>query len=177
MHENSSLNILEGTNISGKLVYRGEEKYQVPSNVNVAEYEFIEIQPQVSSESSVGKTVYSYIRKIFTLALYYLFALLLYKLFPRYFEKAGNFIAQKPASAAGIGIAAFGSMIGNYISSDTIISHSIHFKGSVFMFAGLLFLFAAIVTFLFAEIPVSLWLGSRLIKDKRVSRQSLHWDW
>ena len=48
MHENSSLNILEGTNISGKLVYRGEEKYQVPSNVNVAEYEFIEIQPQVS---------------------------------------------------------------------------------------------------------------------------------
>lgn len=35
------------------------------------------------------------------------------------------------------------------------------------MFAGLLFLFAAIVTFLFAEIPVSLWLGSRLIKDKK----------
>ncbi|NMA67694.1 MAG: hypothetical protein GX957_15935, partial [Clostridiaceae bacterium] len=165
--ENSSLNILPGTNISGKLTYEGKDTYQLPSNVNVSDYEFIKVQPSAAAQPTVGRTVLSYVKKIITLIVYYLFALLIYKLFPRYFEKSGLFIARRPGTATAIGIAAFGSMAGGVIFLFILLLITLFiFKGSVFLFVGLVFFFIIIITVLFAEIPVSLWLGGMVLKDR-----------
>jgi len=98
---------------------------------------------------------------------YYLFALLLYKLFPRFFLRSGDFIEAKPLSAAGIGIATLGTLVAGSLSLVLLLILAIILvKGSVFFFGLLLFIFVMVVTVLFADIPVSIWLGNVITSRK-----------
>lgn len=165
----ANLNILPGTEIKGKLTYEGTSDYQVPSGVQVGDYEYVAIQSPASEKQSFGQTIMPYVRKLLTLVVYYLFALLIYKMFPRFFEKSGSFIAQKPVNAAGIGVATFGSLVGGAIFLIILLLITVFvLKASVFMFAGLVFVFVATITILFASIPVSMWLGSSLLRTNSV---------
>ncbi len=169
MQENSVLRINPGTVIKGKLIYKGVTRYEVPSDVQVGEYEYIKIEPASKQDLNQKINTWSIIKKIVTMFIYYLFALLLYKLFPRFFNRSGDFIEAKPISAAGIGIATLGSLVaGSLLLILLLILAIFIINGSVFFFGALLFTFVAVITILFADIPVSLWLGN-LITSRRTN--------
>jgi len=168
MQENSVFRMNPGTVIKGKLIYEGVTRYEIPSDVEVGEYEYIHIEPASKGNHINRINFWDIIKTIFTMLVYYLFALLLYKLFPRFFLRSGDFIEAKPLTAAGIGIATLGTLVaGSLFLILVLILTIIIFKGSVFLFGLLLFIFVSVVTILFADIPVSLWLGNVI-----TSRQS-----
>ncbi len=167
MQEGSAFRMLPGTVIKGKLVYKGVTRYEVPSDVQVGDYEYIQIAPVSKQDINNRINFWDVIKKIFTMLIYYLFALLLYKLFPRFFVRSGDFIEAKPISAAGIGIATLGSLVAGSLLLILLLVMTIFIiKGSVFFFGLLLFIFVMVVTILFADIPVSIWLGNVITNRK-----------
>ncbi len=165
MDENSTLNLLPGTVIKGKLTYKGVLAYQVPADVSVGSYEYIKINPVSKTQAEPKFDLWSILRALITMVLYYLVALLLYKLFPRFFARSGDFIAAKPLTSAGIGIATLGSLVGGGLLLILLLVLTlVIFKGTVFFFTGLIFVFFTALTFVFADIPVSLWLGNALAR-------------
>jgi hypothetical protein len=69
-------------------------------------------------------------------------------------------------TAAGIGIATLGSLVGGLLLLIILLIVTIFiFNASIFFFVGLVFTFITAVTILFADIPVSLWLGKSLLKN------------
>ena len=164
MTENSSFRILPGTVIKGKLTYKGVADYNFPNGVEVGEYEYIAIDP-VSRQPDRTLSIWAAVKWVLTMGLYYLIGLGLYKLFPWFFERSGALIAEKPVAVAGTGVAAFGSIVGGSILLFILLLLTLAlFRGIVFLAAaGLLGLVVLIVT-LFAGLPVSLWLGNRLLK-------------
>lgn len=166
MQEGSVFRMNPGTVIRGKLIYEGVTRYEIPSDVQVGEYEFIQTEP-VSKGTYNRINFWNIIKTIFTMLIYYLFALLLYKLFPRFFIRSGDFIEAKPLTAAGIGIATLGTLVaGSLLLILLLILAVIIIKGSVFFFGLLLFVFVTAVTILFADIPVSVWLGNVITNRK-----------
>lgn len=162
--ENGTLSMLPGTVINGKLTYRGVTEFHVPSYVTVNEYEYIKTDP-VSSEGIQGTDVMGIVKRIATIVVYYLFALLLFRLFPRFFVRSGKFISQNPLQAAGIGIATLGTFVGGLLLLLIIILLVITIlEFSVLGFTMLVLFFFAIATLVFAEIPVSLWLGDIILR-------------
>jgi len=168
MQENSVFRMNPGTVIKGKLIYEGVTRYEIPSDVHVGEYEFVPVEPAGKGDYNYNRiSLWSIIKTIFTMLIYYLFALLLYKLFPRFFLRSGDFIEAKPLTAAGIGIATLGTLVaGSLLLILLLILTVIIIKGSVFFFGLLLFIFVTVVTILFADIPVSLWLGNAITGRK-----------
>lgn len=167
MQEGSVFRMVPGTVIKGKLVYEGITRYEIPSDVQVGDYEYIKIEP--ASKQGVNQRIHlwSIIKKIATMFVYYLFALLLYKLFPRFFVRSGDYIEAKPISAVGIGIATLGSLVaGSLLLILILILAFFIIKGSVFFFGALFFAFVTVITILFADIPVSLWLGNVITSRK-----------
>ncbi|MGI6623062.1 MAG: hypothetical protein GX227_07500 [Clostridiaceae bacterium] len=169
MTEGSTLNILPGTVIKGKLTYEGVTKYEVPSDVQVGSYSYIRIEPVNKTSVQPAFSLWSFIKRIFTLLVYYLFALLIYKIFPRFFVRSGDFIEARPLSSAGIGIATLGSLVAGSLALILLLILAVFIiKGSVVLFGSLVFLFVTVVTILFADIPVSMWLGN-IITNRRLS--------
>ncbi|NLO99594.1 MAG: polymer-forming cytoskeletal protein [Clostridiaceae bacterium] len=167
MQEGSVFRMNPGTVIKGKLIYKGVTRYEIPSDVQVGDYEYIQIAPASKQDINNRVNIWNIIKKIFTMLIYYLFALLLYKLFPRFFVRSGDFIEAKPISAAGIGIATLGSLVaGSLLLVLLLILVLFIIKGSVFLFGLLLFVFVMVVTILFADIPVSIWLGNVITNRK-----------
>lgn len=165
--ERVSFEILPGTVIKGKLTHEGATRYEMPTGVQIGDYEFIEIQPTSPEAVKTTFTVWSLVKTIFTMLLYYLFALLLYKAFPRFFVRSGEFVAEKPLTAAGIGLATFGCLVaGGIFMVLLFLLVLLIFKGSVIFYAGLIFVFIATISLLLAPIPVSLWLGDRISNNR-----------
>lgn len=169
MTEGTSLKILPGTIVKGKLTYEGITNFEVPSDVQVGRYSFIKIEPVNKTATQPTFSLWNFIKKIFTLLVYYLFALLVYKLFPRFFVRSGDFIGARPLSSAGIGIATLGSLVAGSLALILLLILALFIiKGSVVLFGGLVFVFVTVLTILFADIPVSMWLGSA-ITNRRLS--------
>lgn len=167
MTEGTSLNILPGTIIKGKLTYEGVTKFEIPSDVQVGSYSYIKIEPVNKTNVQSTFSLWTFIKKIFTLLVYYLFALLIYKLFPRFFVRSGDFIGAKPLSSAGIGIATLGSLVAGSLGLILLLILALFvINGSVVLFGSLVFIFITVLTILFADIPVSMWLGS-VITNRR----------
>lgn len=167
MQEGSVFSMVPGTVIKGKLTYMGVTRYEIPSDVQVGDYEYIQIAPVSKQDVNNRINLWDIIKTIFTMLIYYLFALLLYKLFPRFFARSGDFIEAKPISAAGIGIATLGSLVAGSLLLILLLVMTIFIiKGSVFFFGLLLFVFVMVVTILFADIPVSIWLGNVITNRK-----------
>lgn len=159
--EQGSFNILPGTVINGKLTYKGKSEFHLPSYAQVQDYEFIKTSP--APEQGRRFDVMSIIKRIITLVVYYLFALLLFKLFPRFFVQSGKFISQKPVAAAGIGIATLGTFVGGLLLLLIIVLLVMTILDlSILGFTSLVFIFFGLVTVVFADIPVSLWLGDMI---------------
>ncbi len=169
MNEGTSLKLLPGTIIKGKLTYEGITKFEVPDDVQVGSYSFIKIEPVNNTKNQPSFSLWSFIKKIFTLLVYYLFALLIYKLFPRFFVRSGDFIGAKPLNSAGIGIATLGSLVAGGLALILFFILALFIiNGSVAFFGGLVLIFVTVLTIIFADIPVSMWLGS-VISNRNLS--------
>jgi hypothetical protein len=168
MSQNSSFRILPGTVINGTLTYEGVTPFTPPGDVSVKDFRFVQINP-ASNPYAKRFDLSDAVKLIITLSVYYLFALLLYKIFPRFFTRSGDFIAQKPLSSAGIGIAALGTFVGSLLLLLLLLLLTVFaLKFAIFGFTGLLLFFVGIVTILFADIPVSLWLGGLISRGSSV---------
>ena len=169
MTEDGKLDILPGTVIKGKLTYEGVKAYAVPSDVQVGSFSYVSIEPVDTTAAQSSLSLWSLIRKIFTLLAYYLIALLIYKIFPRFFVRSGDFIEAKPFSSAGIGIATLGSLVAGSLALILLMILALFIlKGSVVLFSTLAILFVTMVTVLFADIPVSMWIGN-IITNRKAS--------
>ncbi|HPU22378.1 MAG TPA: hypothetical protein PL099_05320 [Thermoclostridium caenicola] len=158
--ERASLNILQDTVINGKLTYIGANAFTPPSYARVKDYEYIKVSP---SESSSRMDVMAVVKRLATLTVYYLFALLLFRLFPRFFVRSGDFIAKSPLATAGVGMATLGTFVGGLlILLILILLVMTILDKSILGFTGLVFLFFGLMTILFADLPVSLWLGGKI---------------
>lgn len=168
MTQNTTFDILPGTVINGMLTYEGVSEYSLPGDVTVKDFKFVRINPTSAQEVS-RFDIMNIIKKIITLSIYYLFALLIYKLFPRFFVRSGEFISQKPLSAAGIGIATIGTFVGGLLLLLILFLLTLYiFNISIIAFTGLVLFFVGIVTVLFADLPVSLWLGGMMVRRSSV---------
>lgn len=164
MTEGSILEIKPGTVITGKLTYKGVTDYNLPSEVRIGSYEYVKIDP-VSMQAYSAFNLMAVVRTVVTMFVYYLFALLLYKFFPRFFVRSGDFLSNKMLSAAGIGVATLGTFVGAVLLMILVFLLTIFiFKFSIFGFTSLFLIFFAVVTFVFAALPVSLWLGNKVTK-------------
>lgn len=167
MTEGTTLKILPGTIIKGTLIYEGVTRFEVPSDVQVGNYSYIRIEPVNKTTARPSFSLWDFVKKIFTLLVHYLFALLIYKLFPRFFARSGDFIEAKPLSSAGIGIATLGSLVAGSLALILLLILALFvIKGSVVLFGSLVFVFIAVLTILFADIPVSMWLGNVITSRK-----------
>lgn len=167
MTEGSSLNILPGTIIKGKLTYEGVTEYAVPSDVQVGSYSYIRIEPKSKTSEQPTFSLWGLIKRIFTLLAYYLFALLIYKAFPRFFVRSGDFIEARPFSSAGIGIATLGSLVAGGLALILLMILALFIiKGSVALLGILVFVFVTVITIVLADIPVSMWLGNIITRRK-----------
>lgn len=166
MGEGTTLDFTPGTVIKGKLIYKGLSKPSIPTGVEIGGLEFVALDPA----SGQQKPVFDFLtlfKKLVTLLVYYLFGLLLYKLFPRFFVRTGDFIAAKPLSAVGIGIASLGTLVGSVLLLIIIFLLTLVLLNlSIFAFSGLVIVFFTAVITVFSTLPVSLWLGGRLTRHK-----------
>lgn len=159
---NNSLEVIPGTVIRGELIYEGTAGDSIPSGIRSRIYSSAApVSPAPARRQ--GITLWGIIKKIFTLLAYYLVALLLYKIFPRFFARSGRIIEASPLASAGIGIAAFGTLVVGCLALIFIILLALLiFNISVFIFSILMIVIAAAVTIFFADIPVSMWIGDKL---------------
>jgi cytoskeletal protein CcmA (bactofilin family) len=167
MTEDGTLDIQSGTIIKGKLTYEGVKEYAVPSDVQVGSYSYVSIEPVTKATEQTAFSLWGFIKRIFTLLVYYLFALLIYKVFPRFFVRSGDYIGANIFSSAGIGIATLGSLVAGSLGLILLLILALFIiKGSVVLFSSLVILFVTVVTILFADIPVSIWLGNIITNRK-----------
>lgn len=166
MGEGTTLDFTPGTVIKGKLIYKGLSRPIIPAGVEVGGVEFIALDPAIGQQKPVFDFL-TLFKKLVTILVYYLFALLLYKMFPRFFVRTGDFIAAKPLSAVGIGIATLGTLVGSVLLLIIIYLLTLVLLNiSVVAFMGLVMAFFAAVITVFSSLPVSLWLGGRLTRQK-----------
>lgn len=165
--EGTRVQIEPGTVISGKLTYMGDSTYAVPSGVQVGDFEYVQTYTTSNDLKLPAFSAWSAIKTIITMLIYFLLGFILYKLFPKFFIQSGEYIQQKPLSAAAIGIATLGSLVAGCLLLILIMFLSfLIFNASVFFVSGLLLTLVFTITVFLADLPVALWLGIVLYKKK-----------
>ena len=158
---------MPGATIKGKLTYTGTENYVLPSGVSVGEYEFIQVEPSASETAMPRFTTGKVIKTCITMLIYFLFALLIYKMFPSFSAQSGRIIRTEPVSVGGVGIATFGSLVGGAILLLLLLLIIVFIANlSVFGYILAIFFIILIITALLSMIPVSIWLGNTVLKKE-----------
>ncbi len=166
--------VLPGTVIKGKLTYQGADNYELPADVIAGEYEFIRTEPSNSEQAKPGLSPGKVIKQIITMLIFYLFALMIYKLFPRFFVKSGELIRTQPLNAAGVGVATFGCLAGGGILLILLLILIVLISNlSVLGYLLLIYIFIIAMAGLLATIPVSMWLGNIVSNGKSKAPGSL----
>lgn len=162
----TSLTVLPGTIIHGKLTYRGM-KADIQKGAQIASYHQVrsrfsaaELQQQV-----IHKTIWKFVRLIFGAAVYFLIALLLYRLFPVFFKRQGELISQKPLNMLGYGLVTIFSTIITLIVCIILLLLSILISPVFGLIFGLTSVAIYLLLFFFSIIPVAQWLGNLLTKE------------
>jgi hypothetical protein len=167
-----SITILPGTIIHGKLTYQATEVVAIPDgadvgNVNWIESESIEKNAEAKSNFSIGKLFSSFIKLLLATSVYFLIAMLFLKLFPGIFKNLSQSIQNNLLRTTVAGLLGILSVILVLIGFIVIIVFSILFKApSLIGFAGMISIGFYYALFYLAFMPVSLWIGNLLFKDK-----------
>lgn len=168
MSKDVTLTVAPGAKIHGTLSYKSVSAADISPQAQISETNWAQAKADISGNKPANTNYLSkFIKIIFTTAIYFLFGLLLYKLFPNFFKKLSENINEKPLAIFGRGlitiitpIVVLLCIILLFILSAWVISPSIGFL-LMTVFTG----FYALLFYL-AAIPVSLWLGTKLFKEK-----------
>lgn len=164
--QSSTVTISPTTIIHGKLTYTGIRQVQIPQGAKISDFEWVKPKVAEKTNDRAGIYIYKFIKLIFTTIIYYLIAMLLYKLFPEVFKKHGEIISEKPARVFSTGLISLASILLAIFIFVVLLVLSLIISPSIaFVFASVVTLFY-ILLFFFSTVPVSLWLGNKLFKDK-----------
>jgi hypothetical protein len=109
----------------------------------------------------------SFVKFVLGTIVYFLVAMLLFKLFPKIFIHQSDPIHDKPLQTAGIGLAAIFSILAVFIGLIFLTIFSVLLGAfSLSFVTGMLLTVFYIVLFYLSAIPVSLWFGNVLFKEK-----------
>lgn len=164
----SQITILPGTIIHGKLTYRSAAKTIIPKGATVRSHQWIKSVPRkTSSVPSAVDNVMSFAKMLLGTFIYFLLAMLLLKLFPKIFKRQSDPIHDKPLQTAGIGLAAILSIFAVFVGLIILTIFSILLGAfSLSFVTGMMLTVFYIALFYLAAMPVSLWLGSMLFKER-----------
>ena len=165
---NSSVTILPGTIIHGKLTYRSTAPINIPKGAVVNSSQWIKsTPPKTENQISIRSISVSFIKMIVATVAYFLFAMLFFRLFPGIFKNLSQAIQQNPLMTAGVGLLGILSILITLIGIIILVIFSIVFEtpellllittASIWIYTGLVCL---------ASIPVALWVGELLVKNR-----------
>ena len=163
-----TITILPGTVIHGKLTYKSPTQVDIPTGAVVKDYQWIKSTLSKTNRiPSPGAIVWSFIKMLLATAVYFLIAMLLWRLFPKIFMHLCDTIHAKPLQAVGLGLVGVLSIIAGCIGLIILILISILFNALSLSFVIAIIMAAFFVTlFYLATIPVALWLGNLLFKER-----------
>ena len=164
--DDTSVVISPETIIHGKLTYTGLKQVQVPQGAKISNYEWIKTKIAQNTEEKASNYIYKFIKLLFTTAIYYLIAMLLYKLFPEVFRKHGEIISEKPMKVFSVGLLSLASTFIAFFVFIILLVMSFVISPSIGLVFGSAVLLMYILIFFFSTVPVSLWLGNKIFKDK-----------
>lgn len=166
------LTVLPGTVIHGKLKYIGPREADIQNGAAIGSFEWVKpdfqekMAGKKAEERNAAYYVWKLIKILFTTAVYFLIAMLFYKLFPSAFMRQGKVIEEKPWKVLGVGFLAAISTVGALIVFIILLCLTFIISPSVGLVFGAAAALAYIVLFYLSTIPVSMWLGNVLAKDK-----------
>lgn len=158
--------------IHGKLIYRGmnEAVIQEGAKINGIQWEKLQPDHTRANEETPVRYLWKFVRTVLTALLYFVVGLLLYKLFPACFVRPGKYISEKPLNTIGAGLVAIIAVLAAIIVFIVLMLLSIALiSPSVGLVFGCVTLLAYILLFYLSTIPVSVWLGSLILKDEKYS--------
>lgn len=161
--------VLPGAIVHGKLTYKGLQQADIRDGAKISSYEWIKPEIKERTSSVVSKTtenIWRLIRLLFTTLVYFLVAMMLYKMFPAVFIQQGEIIRQKPLNVFGVGLIGMASILLSIIIFVILLILSIILSPSIGLVFGAIALLGYIILFYFSTIPISLWLGNLIFKDK-----------
>lgn len=164
----TSLTVLPGTIIHGKLTFRGQ-KADIQSGSQIAN--FRQIRPHISlaerRSRELNQTIWKFVHLIFSTAVYFLLALLIYRFFPVFFKRQGELASAKPWGMMGIGAVTLLSTIIAFIAWIILLVLSLLISPLFGLTFGALVMAGYMALFFFSTIPVAFWLGNLILGERR----------
>ena len=163
----ASLIVLPGAVIHGKLRFTGTNAdIQKGAKADNFKWTKSAITPEEKSTQEVKKYIWKFMKMLFTTLVLFLIGLLLYKLYPTIITRMGEFSVKKPGNAIVYGIAAVFSTIPAFVIFIILLALSFIMTPAFGLIFGLSATGIYIVLFYFSTIPVGLWIGNLILKNK-----------
>lgn len=163
------ITILSGTKIHGKLTYKSTKEARIENSADLSNMEWIEITKVAKGKETpgIGELISEIFKTLLSIAVYFIIGMLIYKVLPATFKKQGELVEEEPFKMMGIGLLGIASIIASAIALVIIIILSVLLSSvEVGIIATLITVVFYIVLIYLSFIPVSLWLGNRILKDK-----------
>jgi cytoskeletal protein CcmA (bactofilin family) len=163
----SKLTVLPGTIIHGTLIYKGNNA-EIHEGAKIGDFQWD--KSKVTAPDRQKREIYYYlwkfVRLLVTTAVYFLIGLLLFRLFPTFFERAAAFVTEKPWNALGGGLITMFSVIVVTVICMVLLILSLLMSPAFGIVSSITAIgFYALVFFL-ATIPVAIWLGTLALREK-----------
>lgn len=164
-----NLIILPGAVIHGKLTYSGITPAEIQNGASVGNFRWektTENVKEAEQKITAGYVIKRLIRTLITAVLYFLIASLFMKAFPPIFTRQERIIRLKTLNVIGLGFLTVISVTASIIITIVLSMLSLFaVLPSIAVFFGSSLIFLYILIYYFSTIPVSLWLGDRILSS------------
>ena len=163
----ATLTVLPGTIIHGTLRCRGSSA-DIQQGAKVGDIQWVKSTVTASEKQKreLNHYLWKFVRLMVTMAVYFLLGLLLFKLFPAFFGYAFEFVSRKPWNAVGYGLIAVFSTIAAAIACVVLLVMSLVMSPAFGLISGIAVTGFYALLFFLAMVPVALWLGTLILKEK-----------
>ena len=163
----SKLTVLPGTIIHGTLNFGGDNAdIQEGAKINDFQWDKSKVTAPDKQKREVYHYLWKFVRFFVTTAAYFLIGLLLFRLFPAFFGRAAEFVSEKPWNAIGGGLIAVFSTIAAAIFCVILLALSLLMSPAFGIVSSITAIGFYALMFFLATIPVTLWLGTLIFKEK-----------
>lgn len=163
-----TITIMPGTIIHGNLSYKSATRADIQPGAVVKNVQWIESKPvKTDATPSKGTSVWSFGKMLMGTAVYFLIAMLLFKLFPGIFRHQSDPLRHRPWHTTGVGLLGILSILAAIMGIIILAGLSYLLNAvSLSVVTGMLLTGVYTVMFYLSSIPVSLWLGEWMVKDR-----------
>lgn len=164
------LTVLPGAIIHGTLRFGGSSA-DIQKGARVTDFQWAKPGTAAPEKQTWGVYWYAwrFVRLLFTTGVYFLMGLLLFRLFPAFFERAAGFAARKPWSSVGHGAIGLFSGIAVAIVCVILLALSLIMSPAFGIMSGVAATAFYGLLFFLAAVPAALWLGGLILKDRSLA--------